>query len=172
MEPLGHPNRPKIGTKSHLDTILFQKRYFSRNAVWPRRNPILRPQDGSQDDPRSAQDHSKTIFKLIFFRLRFCLRFWCLLGAILASSWLPFGLSKISKCRRLSHLNDPKTTLTTQDGPRWLQDRTRRLQDPSRPLQDPLKTSKRLPKTPQNDQKSTQHTPKTTKHRSSHPIIS
>ena len=49
------------------------------------------PQDGpkpGQDGPRSTQDGSKTIFEIFFFRPRFYLRFWSVLGPILA----PFGL--------------------------------------------------------------------------------
>ena len=91
LGPLGRPNRPKIGPSRLLTADFCQTRDFSRNAVSPRRNPILRPQDVTQDDPRSIQDGSKTILMIFFFRLRFYLRFWSVLGPIWAPCWLRLG---------------------------------------------------------------------------------
>ena len=88
---LAPPNRPKIGPSRLLTPYFVQKRDVSRNAVSPRLNPLLRPQDGTQDDPRSTQDGSKTIFKICFFRPRFCFRFWSVLGPILVPFWLHLG---------------------------------------------------------------------------------
>ena len=72
LAPLGPPNRPKIGPSRLLTPDFFQKRNFSRNVVSPPYSTTpRRPQDGTQDDPKSTQDRSKTIFKSIFFRPRF-----------------------------------------------------------------------------------------------------
>ena len=91
LAPQIGPRSAQDRSKSPLEALLFQKRRFSKNVVSPRRNPILRPQDGTQDDPRSTQDGSKTIFKTFFFRPRFYLRFWSVLGPILAPFWLHLG---------------------------------------------------------------------------------
>ena len=68
-----------------------------------------------------------------------------------------FGTPNRAKCRGSTGLVEPKTTLTTHDGPRRLQDRPRSRQDPPRPLQA-LKRHPRLPK-------DTPRAPKTNKNR-------
>jgi hypothetical protein len=126
---------------------------------------LLGPQDGTQDDPGSTQDGSKTIFETFFFHLRFCLRFWSLLGRILAPSWAPFGLQKLSQVGCAPGPVESKTTHGDQDGPRPIQDGPKTPQVPPKSRPRPPKTSKRPPQTPQNEQKSIQDTPKTTKNR-------
>ena len=99
------PKSAQDRPKSPLDTLLFQKRRFSKKtSAALGESTILgakSPQDGTRNDPRSPQDGSKTIFKTFFFRLRFCLRFWSVLGPILASSWPPLGRPKGAANREL-----------------------------------------------------------------------
>ena len=49
-------------------------------------------QDGSENDPKMAQDHAKTVPKAIIFHVDFLLQFWTVLGSVLAPFWDPFGL--------------------------------------------------------------------------------
>ena len=44
-------------------------------------------QDGSENDPKLAQDHSKTVPKAIIFHVEFLLQFWSVLGSVLAPFW-------------------------------------------------------------------------------------
>ena len=44
-------------------------------------------QDGSENDPKLAQDHPKTVPKANIFHVDFLLQFWSVLGSVLA----PFG---------------------------------------------------------------------------------
>ena len=86
LEPLGPPNRPKIGPSHLLTPHFFQKGDFSRNAVSPRRNPILRPQDGPKTTPKTSQDRPKTAprrsSRASFFDFVFDIDF--------VASWVPF----------------------------------------------------------------------------------
>ena len=54
-------------------------------------------QDGSENDPKLAQNHSKTVPKAIIFHVEFLLQFWSVLGSVLAPFWDPFGLQDRSK---------------------------------------------------------------------------
>ena len=54
-------------------------------------------QDGSDNDPKLAQDRSKTVPEAIFFHVEFWLQFWTVLGSVLAPFWDPFGLQDRSK---------------------------------------------------------------------------
>ena len=54
-------------------------------------------QDGSENDPKLAQDHSKTVPKAIIFHVEFLLQFWSVLGSVLAPFGVPFGLQDRSK---------------------------------------------------------------------------
>ena len=49
-------------------------------------------QDGSENDPKLAQDLSKTVPKAIIFHVDLLLQFWTVLGSVLAPFWDPFGL--------------------------------------------------------------------------------
>ena len=80
LEPLGRPNRPKIGPNRLLRPYLFKNVNFHETSAGVLSGALPGPQDGTQNDPRSPQDGSKTIFKSFFFRLRFCHRFWSVLG--------------------------------------------------------------------------------------------
>ena len=71
LDPLGRPNRPKFGLKRLLNAYLVRKRRFSKKRAPLQREHALALQDGTQDDPKSTQDGSKTIFQAFFFRLRF-----------------------------------------------------------------------------------------------------
>ena len=54
-------------------------------------------QDGSENDPKLAQNHSKTVPKAIIFHVEFLLQFWSVLGSVLAPFWDPFGLQDRSQ---------------------------------------------------------------------------
>ena len=47
-------------------------------------------QDGSENGPKLAQDHSKTVPKEIIFHVEFWLQFWSVLASILAPISEPF----------------------------------------------------------------------------------
>ena len=85
------PRSPKIGPSRLLTPHFFKNMNFHETSAGVVFGALPGPQDGTQDEPRSAQDGSKTIFKTFFFRLRFCPRFWSILGPILTSSWLLLG---------------------------------------------------------------------------------
>ena len=96
--------------------------------------------DGSENDPKLAQDHSKTVPKAIIFHVDFLLQFWTVLGSVLAPFWDPFALQDRTKIgpkinQKISCSNMPP------------QDRPERPQD--------------LPKTPQEVSRSPQEAPKT-----------
>ena len=57
----------------------------------------LSAQDGSENDLKMAQDQSKTVPKTIIFHVDFLLRFWTVLGSVLAPFWEPFGLQNRTK---------------------------------------------------------------------------
>ena len=162
MEPPGHPKRPKIGTKSPLDTLFFQNRHFSRNAVSPRRSPILRPQDGTQDDPRSPHDSPKTILKSFFFHHRFCLRFWC----VLAPFWLHLGLLGAPMC---SPGAGPCWLKNDPNNPRRPKTASRSPKIPSRPSKTPPRYPKMSPRRPKTTPKTPQDNPKRPKIDPRHP---
>ena len=48
-------------------------------------------QDGSDNDPKLAQDRSKTVPEAIFFHVEFWLQFWTVLGSVLAHFGIPLG---------------------------------------------------------------------------------
>ena len=54
-------------------------------------------QDGSENDPKLTQDHSKTVPKAIMFHVEFLLQFGSVLVSVLAPFWDPFGLQDRSK---------------------------------------------------------------------------
>ena len=60
LVPFGSPNRVKLGPKCVLSDHLFENVDFSRNALSPRRNPTLRPQDDPKTAPKTTQDRPKT----------------------------------------------------------------------------------------------------------------
>ena len=66
-------------------------------------------QDGSENDPKLAQDWSKMVMTAIFFHVAFCLQFGTVFGFVLAPCWDPFGLQDLLLWRL------PRG--------RWLQDR-------------------------------------------------
>ena len=81
------PNRPKFGPRRLLKRYFLQKMNFHEISVKPMRNQQKWPQDRSQNGLRSLQNGSGAVLKRCFFRIDFCLRFWSVLGPILA----PFG---------------------------------------------------------------------------------
>ena len=107
-------------------------------------------QHGSENDPKLAQDHPKTVPKAIIFHVDFLLQFWTVLGSVLAPFWDPFGLQDRSKIgpkiiQKLSCSNIPP-----QDRPERPQDLPKISQEVSRSLQEAPKTlprgSKRAPR--------------------------
>ena len=114
LEPLGLPNRPKIGPSHLLTPHFFQKGDFSRNAVSPRRNPILRPQDGSKTTPKTSQDRPKTAprrsSRPSFFVIVFVFDFgpsWVRFCFILAPLWAPKSRASPGLVGFKMTLNDP-----------------------------------------------------------------
>ena len=69
--PFGRSNRVKLGPRCILNCSFFENVDFSKIILKPTEKPLFDPQARSKIDPRSLQDRSKTIFKSIFFRLRF-----------------------------------------------------------------------------------------------------
>ena len=97
-------------------------------------------QDGSDNDPKLAQDRSKTVPNAIFFHDEFRLQFWTVLGSVLAPFGTPFGLQERSK-----------------SGPKIIQ----KLSCSNIPPQDRPERPQDLPKTPQEVSRSPQVAPKT-----------
>ena len=88
-------------------------------------------QDGSENDPKLAQDWSKMVMTAIFFHVAFCLQFWTVLGFVLAPCWDPFGLQDRSKIRQ--------KILKTSDASTYLHRTARRApKTPNSPLTYPL----------------------------------
>ena len=48
-------------------------------------------QDGSENDPKLAQDHSKMVPKATIVHVDFLFQFWSVLGSVLAPQMRPFG---------------------------------------------------------------------------------
>ena len=113
---------------------------FAPVFVFPIRKWFFGPQDGFQNALRSPQDGSKRVLRSIFFRHRFCLRFWSDFGPVLVPSWPPFGRPKRPQNRSK---NQSKIVLL-QDG---LQDRSKTAQEPPKTLPGLPRTPSRLPKT-------------------------
>ena len=113
---------------------------FAPVLVFPIRKWFFGPQDGLQNALRSPQDGSKRVLRSIFFRHRFCLRFWFAFGPVLVPSWPPFGRPKRPQNRSK---NQSKIVLL-QDG---LQDRSKTAQEPPKTLPGLPRTPSRPPKT-------------------------
>ena len=117
-------------------------------------------QDGSENDPKLAQDHSKTVPKAIMFYDEFLLQFWSVLGSILGPFWPPRSIQNLTKNRskiklqRHASTGPPRETLRPpQELPRPPQDRPRSSQDHSKSLPN-------SPKRAQNPSKRLQDRPK------------
>ena len=74
-------------------------------------------QDGSENDPKLAQDHSKTVPKEIIFHVEFRLQFWSVLASILAPFWDPFGLQDRPKIGPKIHQKLSCSNMPPQDRP-------------------------------------------------------
>ena len=107
---------------------------FAPVLVFPIRKRFFGPHDGLQNDLRSPQAGSKKVLGSFFFRHRFCLRFWSVLGPVLGPSWAPFGHPK----RHQNRTKNRSKIVLPEDG----------LQDRSKTAQDPPKTPPGLPRTP------------------------
>ena len=123
-------------------------------------------QDGSENDPKMAQDQSKTFPKAIILHVDFLLQFWTVLGSVLAPFWSPFGLQNRSKI-------GPKIYQNLNCGNMPPQDRPERPQDRPKSSQDHPKTAPRAPKTtpkpPQEPPKQPQESPNPPKEASRSP---
>ena len=78
----GHLNRPKMASSRFLNRHFLQKVDFQKNERHPRREHDFGPKTApktTQDRPKTAPRRSSRAF---FFRLRFCLRFWFVLGCL------------------------------------------------------------------------------------------
>ena len=166
MEPLGHPNRPKIALSRLLTPYFSQTCRFSKTFIKPNeKHHFMTP----RRSPRTTQDRPKTAprrsSRASFFDFVFDIDFgpswvasWPHLGSLLGSqNWPKLGWA--------AHPVEFKTTLTAQDAPRRPQDRPRRPQDSQKTPQDIPKGSQDTPKTTKNrlkTQPTTQHN--TTQH--------
>ena len=119
--------------------------------------------------PRWPQDRPKTILKSLFFRLRFCLRFWFVCDALLVpcwvSSWRPLGARAGLVGLKTIKVDpwDPKmpqeAAKTPQEVAKTAQDA---LQDPrNRPRRSP-RQPKRPPRPPKRSPRPPKMPPKTT----------
>ena len=97
-------------------------------------------QDGSENDPKLAQNHSKTVPKAIIFHVEFLLQFWSVLGSVLAPFWDPRSIqnrtknrSKIKLQRHASTGPPREAVRPPQELPRPPQDRPKSSQDPGEP---------------------------------------
>ena len=99
-------------------------------------------QDGPRNGQKITQDDTKRVPKMRFFHVYFCLRFWTVLGSILARFWEPFGPQDRSKIgskiiKKLSCGNIPP------------KDRSKRPQEHSKSPQEAPRPPKGASRTPQ-----------------------
>ena len=124
----------------------------------PRAGARFRPQDGTQDDPRSTQDGSKTIFKSLLFSTSFStsilVRHEPHFDLILAPLWAP-------KCRGPQGLVGPKTTLNDPWRLKAAQDRSKTASRPPKSLPRAAQDPPRFPKDPPRRPKTTKNRPNT-----------
>jgi len=102
------------------------------------------------------------IFKSFCFHLRFCLRFWLVLGPILASSWPLLGAQRPRRAGRCWLCFYPKATLRPKTA-------SRRSKTPPRPSKSPPRCPKSRPRPPKTPPKTTQEPPKRAKIDRRHP---
>ena len=122
-------------------------------------------QDGSENDPKLTQDHSKMVPRAIIFHVDFLFEFWTVLGSVLAPFWDPFGLQDRSKIGPKIDQKSSCRNMPPQDRPEKPPDLPRPPQDRPKSSQDHPKSSPNSPKRPQNPPKeasrSSQEAPKT-----------
>ena len=114
--------------------------------------------DGSENDPKLAQDHSKTVPKAIIFHVDFLLQFWTVLGSVLAPFWDPFGLPNRPQIRGKNRSKLSCGNIPAQDRSKRPQERPKRPQDRPKRLPRPSQTASRGPNPPQ---EAPQEAPKT-----------
>ena len=112
------PRSAQDRSKSPLEALFFKNVNFHEISAgvvfgafpgFPRRPKI---------DPRRLQDDLQDILFSTSFLSSISVRLEFDFGSIWAPSWPPFGSQNRPKCRALAGLVEPKTTLTTHDGPR------------------------------------------------------
>ena len=149
-------NRLKIASRRFLRPFLFKNVNFSLARRFPLFFHQNRPQDEAKIEPSSPQDGTKTVLKSFFFDVEICLRFWFVLGAVLAPFWVPFGTLFGTKIGQ-------KIDLKSQDRPKSPQERPKSPQEPPRGTQEGPRGTQKAPKSTQKAPKSTQKAPKSTK---------
>ena len=150
MEPLGHPNRPKIAPSRLLRPLFFKNVDFQKNERRVGHSTILALRGHPRRpkiDPRSLQDGSKMIFKSFFFHLRFCLRFCSVLGPILTSTWPLLGTQRLRSGFSRGLRYDPKRPGATKTASRCPKMPPRHPKTPPRAAQDPQKSPQDPPQT-------------------------
>ena len=162
MEPLGPPNRPKIGAKSPLDTSCCQNPRLSRNNIKTKTKSFKmtprRPPRRAKIDPRRLQDDLRNLLVSSSF-LTFIFRpLGSDFGLILAPFWTP-------QIGQVPRLTTPQAAKNDPNNPCRPKMASRPPKKPSRPLQDAPRGAQEPPETLQNDQKSTQDTTQTIKNR-------
>ena len=79
LDPFWHQNRPKFHPTYIFKPDLLQKRDFHENKGIPMNFDDFGAQDGSENDPKLAQDHSKTVPKATIIHVDFLFQFRSLL---------------------------------------------------------------------------------------------
>ena len=94
LEPFGGQDRPRSVQNASCKLINIKNVKIHQTLRLPIPQRFLRPQDGAQNAPRSAQDGSKRVLKGNFFALENRLKFGRVLGAILVDFGAQNGAQK------------------------------------------------------------------------------
>ncbi len=98
------PSRAKFGPRWLLKRYFLKNVNFHETSAGVVSGAFPGPQDGTQNDPRSPQDGSKTNYERLFFVSNFVFDFcpfwvplWWHFGSLLAPFWHPLGSQNRAK---------------------------------------------------------------------------
>ena len=136
LEPLGPPNRSKIGPSRLLTPYFYQKLRLSRNGIKTNTKPTKmtprRPPRRAKIDPRRLQDDLQEHLFSTSFLSSILVRLGSHFGLILAPLWaLKPGRPQDPAGSKMT-LNQPRRSKTAQDGLKTAQDASKTPQDPSK----------------------------------------